>query len=238
MRAVCFHLSALALLVPGLTVAGLARAQEPGSEASPAAFEPRFIDAGAYRDGQVLLYDWPALTGLVRWTAPVAEAVARSDGTLPAELLQEFRERVALLAASEPPGFMTARRDSVGVILRAVEARLDRAESMLAEALTAEIAAPTGGDRPNVSNRDRTYATGPTAVRVPAGVDVGDADSLPGAELGESGGENYVDLVSAALDELDALVHLVRKVGESASGDPGRAAPRPSPDTAPPRRAP
>ena len=193
------------------------------AESSPAGgFEPEFIDTAEYRGGQVLLYDWPDLTRLVRWSAPVAEAIAREDGTLSSDVLEEFRERVERLAASDPPPFLAARRDSVRSILDGVRARLDAADSMLAESLPADVADPTGEERPNVSDRERTYATGPTAVRVPAGIDVGEADSLPGASIdGFAGGLTYVDLVSEALVELDGLVHLVRRLGEPPpSGDP------------------
>ena len=44
-------------------------------------------------------------------------------------------------------------------------------------------------------------------VRVPAGIGVGGADSLPGASIGGAAGQpTYVDLVAASLAELDALV--------------------------------
>lgn len=199
------------------------RGQEPVAPAdSPPAgeFEPEFIDTAEYRGNQVLLYDWPDLTRLVRWSAPVAEAIAREDGTLSSDLVEEFRDRVESLAASDPPTFLAARRDSVRSILDGVQARLDAADSMLAESLPGDVADPTGEERPNVSDRDRTYATGPTAVRVPAGIDVGEADSLPGASIDGTGAPTYVDLVSEALVELDGLVHLVRRLGESTSEDP------------------
>ena len=198
-----------------------------GQEAAPAepspagGFEPEFIDTTEYRGEQILLYDWPDLTRLMRWSAPVAEAIAREDGTLSSDMLEQFRERVESLAVSDPPPFLAARRDSVRSILNGVQARLDAADSMLAESLPADVADPTGEERPNVSDRERTYATGPTAVRVPAGVDVGEADSLPGASIDDSAGAlTYVDLVSEALAELDGLVHLVRKLGEPPSEDP------------------
>jgi hypothetical protein len=214
-----------------------ALAQEPAAAEPPSeqrGFEPRFIDTSSYRDEQVLLYDWPALTALVRWSAPVAEAVGRDDGTLSAELIQEFRERVRQLALSGQPAFLGTQSDSVGVVLGRIGTWLDSADSMVAGALPASIAEPTGEERPNVSDRDRTYATGPTAVRVPAGIDVGEADSLPGASIdGASGEPTYVDLVAASLAELDALVHMVRKLGAPPTGDPGSAAPRPPPGTAP-----
>lgn len=201
------------------------RAQEPdstpASDPSVRGFEPQFIDAESYRNEEVLLYDWPALTMLVRWSAPVAEAIAREDGTLSAELLQEFRDRVRVLSEAEAPPFLSARSDSVRAILERVEARLDNAEAMLAESLPAAVADPTGEELPNVSDRERTYATGPTAVTVPAGVDVGAADSLPGARIdGYAGSPTYVDLVAESLAELDGLVHMVRKIREPASRDP------------------
>lgn len=209
-----------------LTWMGPARAQEPriepgAADSAPRGFEPRFIDAETYRDGEVLLYDWPALTMLVRWSAPVAEAIAREDGTLSAELLQEFRDRVAKLSEGEPPPFLASRSDSVRAILERVEARLDSADAMLAKSLPATVANPTGEELPNVSDRERTYATGPTAVTVPPGVDVGEADSLPGVRIdGSAGSPTYVDLVAESLTELDGLVHMVRKIREPASPDP------------------
>ncbi|HUF89570.1 MAG TPA: hypothetical protein VMR66_06280 [Gemmatimonadota bacterium] len=245
MRLECFPPRGLtlALVLAGFVAAAPARAQDPAGEPvatpPPVRFEPRFIDAGTYRDDQVLLYDWPALTRLVRWSARVAQTVAEPDSTLAPDLIQEFRQRVVALAEEDPPAFLGTGRDSVRMVLSAVEARLERAEAMLAESLPARIARPTGQDRPNAPDRDRTYATGPTAVRVPAGVGVGEADSLPGAELaGSAGGENYLELVAAALDELDALVHLVRKAGPTTSEAPGPEAPTPTPDRAPPRPAP
>jgi hypothetical protein len=209
-------------------------AQEPKD-----GFEPRFIDAEGYRGEAVLLYDWPELTQLVRWSAPVADAIAQEDGTLTAQLLEEFRDRVDDLAAADPPAFLSTQRDSVRTVLDGIGVRLDQADSMLAESLPAAVADPTGEAVPNVSNRERTYATGPTAVRVPAGIDVGAADSLPGARIsGSLGMPTYVDLVADALAELDALVHLVRRIGEPASGAPAGEGSSSSPDRAPPRPGP
>jgi hypothetical protein len=109
----------------------------------------------------------------------------------------------------------------VRAVLDRIEARLDGADSLLASSLPAAVVDPTGEERPNVSDRERTYATGPTAVRVPAGVDVGDADSLPGARIDRFAGDpTYIDLVAESLTELDALVHLVRRVGAPATPDP------------------
>src|SRR5512134_605981 len=143
-------------------LASPASAQEPaGTPAGQATgFEPRFIDADSYRDSQVLLHDWPALTDLVRWSAPLAEAISLDDATLPAELLEELRVRVDQLAKAGPPAFLAARRDSVASILDAVEARLDEADAMLADSLPSSVADPTGEERPNVADRNRTYATG------------------------------------------------------------------------------
>lgn len=240
MRRECFRWSMLTLMAVAVW-AGPARAQADGGDRAPEErrFEPRFIDTSSYRGEQVLLYDWPALTDLVRWSAPVAEAVGRDDGTLSTELIQEFRERVAELAAAEPPVFLAAESDSVRAVLTRIGSWLESADSMVAGALPASIAEPTGEERPNVSDRERTYATGPTAVRVPAGIDVGDADSLPGASIdGRAGVPTYVDLVAESLAELDALVHMVRKLGEPASEDPAGAAPTPPPGTAPGRPGP
>ena len=228
MQRKCFHRwnAALISVLALLAWAGPTRAQEPGNEPAaadpaPRGFEPEFIDAESYRDEEVLLYDWPALTTLVRWSAPVAEAINREDGTLSAELLQEFRDRVGELSEAETPAFLSARSDSVRAILERVEARLDSADAMLAESPPSTVADPTGEELPNVSDRERTYATGPTAVTVPAGVDVGVADSLPGARIeGYAGTLTYVDLVAESLAELDGLVHMVRKIREPASRDP------------------
>lgn len=216
----CFLPAGILLALLALTAGTAAGQKTEGGEPEPG-FEPRFIDAGAYRHEGVLLYDWPALTDLVRWSGPVAEAVARDDGTLTAELLKEFRDRVGALSETEAPAFLGARSDSVRAVLDRVEDRLDGADSLLASALPAAVADRTGDDRPNVSDRERTYATGPTAVRVPAGVDVGDADSLPGARIDASAGEpTYIDLVAESLTELDALVHLVRRIGAPATPGP------------------
>jgi hypothetical protein len=231
------RVAALALLAWGAP----ALAQEPTGAATPApevGFEPEFIDPAEYRSDKVLLYDWPALTAIMRWSAPLAEAIAREEGTLEAELLDELRARVETLAGSEPPEFLKARRDSVDAILERVRSRLDAADSMLAESLPADVADPTGEERPNVSDRDRTYATGPTAVRVPAGIDVGEADSLPGASIDGAGTVTYVDLVTEALVELDGLVHIVRRVGKPATEGRGDPAPSSPPDRAPPPRGP
>ena len=215
-------------------VAGVLRAQDPGTD--PRSFEPRYIDPAEFRDRQVLLHDWPALSELVRWSAPLAEAIAMEDATLDPDLLGQLRERLGALTAAGPPAFLSARRDSVAAILDGVEARLDQAEALLADTVPGEIGVPTGEERPNVSDRDRTYTTGPTAVTVPAGVDVGEADSLPGAELEGGTPVTYVDLVADALDELDRLVHLVRKVGATPS--PGGARDPRSPGTGAPPREP
>ena len=242
MHGECFRWSTATLVAVAVTAgAGSAGAQEPaaGEPTPETRFEPRFIDTSSYRGEQVLLYDWTPLTDLVRWSAPVAEAVGRDDGTLSAELIQEFRDRVGLLAAGDPPAFLAAKSDSVRAILGRIGTWLDTADSMVADALPATIAQPTGEERPNVSDRDRTYATGPTAVRVPAGIDVGDADSLPGASIdGVAGEPTYVDLVAQSLAELDALVHMVRKLGKPPTEDPGGAAPTPPPDRAPGRPGP
>lgn len=229
----CLRPAAATLIAVAVTAswAAPARAQgEAGGEPPPADrdFEPQFIDTASYRDGQILLYDWPALTALVRWSAPVAEAVGRDDGTLSAELIQEFRARVGQLAAADRPEFLAAEADSVAATLSRIGTWLDSADSMAAASLPASIAEPTGEERPNVTDRERTYATGPTAVRVPAGIGVGETDSLPAASIGGAAGQpTYVDLVAESLAELDALVHMVRKTGKPASPAPGSREPTP-----------
>ena len=135
--------------------------------------------------------------------------------------------------------FLAAESDSVRAVLGRIGTWLDSADSMIAAAQPTSIAEPTGEERPNVSDRQRTYATGPTAVTVPAGIDVGDADSLPGASIAGAAGEpTYVDLVAESLAQLDALVHMVRKLEKPPSEDPGGAAPRPPPGTTPGRPGP
>jgi hypothetical protein len=174
-------------------LAGSASAQEPaGTPAEPApGFEPRFIDADSYRDSQVLLHDWPALTDLVRWSVPLAEAISLDDATLPAA--EEFGEsrtagggRSACLPGAR--GFRRLDPDAV----EARSTRPTRCSSKRRTSLT------RSGGTPNVADRDRTYAHSPTAGRCRR-ASMGEADSLPGP--GSRRGTVTYGSVAEALEE-------------------------------------
>lgn len=215
-----FHLVAIAgtlsLAIPAAPA--LAQSADDG-------FTRRHIDAEARRSNRVLLRDWPELSGLLAWTRRLEAAVVDDDETLSAELIGEFRARVDSLASRPVPEFMTSRRDSVNGMFGSIRGRLDRAEAAL-EAAPPTVRAEEGA-APNAPDRKRTLVTGRTAVTVPAGVAVGDADTLPRAAIEGEEPQNYVDLVALALADLDRLVHLVRKAGsEPVNGSPattGRA---------------
>ncbi|MDX1624236.1 MAG: hypothetical protein R3199_09670 [Gemmatimonadota bacterium] len=222
-----------------IALAAPASAQEPASEEREApGFERKYIDASAYRGDPVLLRDWPALSRTLQWTRRLEAAVAQDDRTLSADLIEGFRARIDSLERSPRPAFLETRADSVDTALGSIRARLDSAEASLA-ALPPE-AKPTGEEADNAPDRQRTLVTGNTAVTVPAGVRVGEADTLPAAEL-EGEPENFVDHLALALAGLDRLVHLVRTAGpdEGSAREPraGRA-PERSPRRAPPRPAP
>lgn len=208
----------------GLVLAGPAAGQVPGNdgaanqkEPAQTTFERVYIDPSAYRSPHVLLYDWPALTALVRWARPLETAVAEDDQTLTTELLAGFRARADSLAAAPLPAFLAGRRDSVRTALNALGSYLDRAEAALAAAPVAVT--PTDGVASAEAARQRTLITGSTAVTVPAGVTVGARDTLPTASLpGQP--ENPLDLIVRALGELDRVVHLTRTAGPGDVSDP------------------
>lgn len=218
----------------------LAQTGEPaeGDEAPRATFERRYIDASARRGDQVLLRDWPELDRLVRWAHRVESAVVSADSTLSGELIESFRARVDTLAATPPPEFLAARADSVKSVIAAIRADLERADEAF-EARPREVR-PTGRGMPNVPERQRTLVTGRTAVTVPAGVAVGENDTLPGAEVSGEEPATPLDFVGDALADLDRLVHLVRSAGrpagEAVSGEPATPRDGTSRGTAPPPR--
>lgn len=203
-----FHLvltvTALSMAIP----AAPALAQTPDTTAAEG-FTRRYIDAQARRSSRVLLRDWPELSGLLAWTRRLETAVVDDDETLSAELIGEFRARVDTLASRPLPEFLSARRDSVAATFASIGDRLDRAEMALEAA--PRTVRPEEGAASNAPDRKRTLVTGNTSVTVPAGVAVGDADTLPRAAIEGDEPTNYLDLVALALADLDRLVHLVRK---------------------------
>ncbi|CAN5342951.1 hypothetical protein BH18GEM1_BH18GEM1_20010 [soil metagenome] len=223
----------LLLLLLTLALVGSAHAfgQTPASpEREPGGFDREYLDPDAYRSGRVILHDWPALTRLVRWSSRLESALSEEDATLSAELLVQFRARVDSLAGEPVPGFLRQRADSVRSTLAMVDSFLTRAEASLAALPPAPT--PTGGEALNEPERQRTLVTGRTAVTVPAGVLVGEADSLPTAEL-PAAGENFTDLVVLALTEIDRLVHMTRSTGQGATERRAAETPSPPPGTAP-----
>ncbi len=219
-----------------LTPAAPALAQSETAEAE--GFRRQYLEVEAYRTEAATLHEWPSLGALVRWSRELERAVAEDDQTLSGELLAEFRTRVDSFAAEPLPAFMEPDADSVRATVDSLEAHLDRAEAWL-EALP-PAPTPTGGEAVNEAARRRTLVTGKTAVTVPAGVVVGEEDSLPTAEVAGQE-ENFLDLVNFVLADLDRLVHLVRTAGrpdDEASEPPSTPAPRPSTDTGRPPREP
>jgi hypothetical protein len=215
-----------------------------GQEAPPPlkSFERKYIDAARYRQDQVQLYDWQALTELVVWSRHLESAVAQSDQTLAGELIDEFARRVDSLQAHPVPDFLEGRADSVRAALTAIDSALERAEAAVAALPQPEVT-PQAGNASADPQRQRTLVTGSTAVTVPAGVAVGsERDSLPTVafEAGES--VNFVDLVVLALLELDRVVHLTRTAGAEArrqvTESPSAREASPAPETRPPREAP
>lgn len=218
---------ALTLLVVARPLAAQTGDESPG-------FQRRYLDPIELRDARPQLRDWPSLARLVLWADGLETALAEDDRTLSGELLAEFRARVDSLAAGPLPPVLAERSDTVGAVLRRLTAHLDRADEALA-ALPPPPAV-TGDEAANVPERQRTLVTGRTAVTVPSGVRVGEADSLPTAAL-QDGGLNFLDLVALALVDLDRLVHLTRTAGAPTTDPPsGRSSS--SPGTAPPPPAP
>jgi hypothetical protein len=220
-----------------LSLAPQARGQE--SEDAPG-FQRHYLEVETYRDQKILLRDWPALSRLVAWSAALEETVAEEADTLSTEMFEEFRARADSLATEPLPPFFTGEAaDSVRVTLEELVAILGEADSLLGEA--PETPARVAGEQLNTPAEERTLVTGNTAVKVPAGVAVGEADSLPSAELGPEE-LNFVDRLTLALTTVDRLVHLTRAAGgdqtEAVNREPtagesnsptNRAAPPPEP---------
>ena len=236
MPAKTFHILWIAAAVACLTgpAPAFAQASDTTSSEESETFKRRYIDAQARRASRVMLLDWPELTRLLAWTRGLEAAVAVEDSTLSAERVDEFRARIDTLAAGPVPEFLTSRRDSVKATLALIQARLEGAQEAL-EAAPPAVRAEEGAAA-NAAEKKRTLVTGETAVTVPAGVAVGDRDTLPRATIdGEA--VNYLDYVALALADLDRLVHVVRKVGrEDVSEPPSPAEPARSPRTGEPRR--
>ena len=206
----------------------------------PPGFRRQYLEVEAYRNQKVLLRDWPALSRLVAWSATLEETVAEEADTLSTEMFEEFRARADSLAGQPLPPFFTGEAaDSVRVTLEELVAILGAADSALGAAPEAPERMP--GEQLNTPTEERTLVTGNTAVTVPAGVAVGDVDSLPSAKLGPEE-LNFVDRLTLALTAVDRLVHLTRAVGgdqaDAANREPtagesssptGRAEPPPEP---------
>lgn len=209
-----FHRPILFLALLLALAAPEARGQADSTAAE--GFTPRYIDAAARRSNPVMIRDWPGLTRLLTWTRTIEAAVAEQDSTVSTDLVEAFRARVDSLAAEPVPEFLAGRRDTLAATFEAIGARIDAAEAALAA--TAPEVRATGEAGENVPERQRTLVTGRTAVTVPAGVAVGDRDTLPKAAI--EGGEpaNYFDHLSLALAGLDGLVHLVRAADPAVSG--------------------
>jgi hypothetical protein len=219
-----------------------AAAAGQGASPPPKSFERKYIDPAPYRQDQIQLYDWPALTELVVWSRHLESAVAESDQTLAGELIAEFGGRVDSLQAQPLPTFLAGRADSIETTLTAIKSALERAEAAVAALPEAQVT-PQPGSASADAERQRTLVTGSTAVTVPAGVAVGSTrDSLPTVafEAGES--VNFVDLVVLALLELDRVVHFTRSAGAQARAQvtegPSVRETEPAPETPPRRSAP
>ncbi len=183
-------------------------------------FRLQYLDVEPYRDQKILLRDWPALSRLVAWSAALEESVAQEADTLSTEMFEEFRVRADSLAAQPlPPFFSGEAADSVRATLEELLAILGEADSLLGEA--PETPERVVGEQLNTPSEERTLVTGNTAVTVPAGVAVGEADSLPRAELGPEE-LNFVDRLTLALTAVDRLVHLTRAAGGDQTGEANR----------------
>lgn len=230
-------LPVLLTLLISLILAPQMRGQE--TEDRPG-FHRRYLEVDTYRDQRILLRDWPALSRLVAWSAALEESVAEEADTLSTEMFDEFRVRTDSLVAQPLPSFFRAEAaDSVRATLEELVSILGEADSLLGEA--PETPARVAGEQLNTPAEERTLVTGNTAVTVPAGVAVGESDSLPRVELGPEE-LNFVDRLTLALTAVDRLVHLTRAAGgdetDEASREPtaegsnsptGRAAHPPEP---------
>lgn len=202
------------LILAALAASGPATAQEDPPPEAPPAFERRYIDAGERRSNPVLLVDWPELSRLVDWSHGIEAAVTGEGDTLASELVDAFRARIDSLEAAPLPAFLTESEDSIRVAFDEIRIRLDAADAALAAPST-RISFMGGAGR-NVPERQRTLVTGETAVTVPAGVAVGEIDSLPTAEVGPAPAGSFLDHLSGALAGVDRLVHLTRGAGRTA----------------------
>lgn len=183
-------------------------------------FRRQYLEVEAYRNQKILLRDWPALSRLVAWSATVEESVAQQADTLSTAMFEEFRVRADSLATQPlPPFFNPDAADSVRATLEQLVSTLGEADSLMGEA--PETPARVAGEQLNAPAEERTLVTGNTAVRVPAGVAVGEADSLPRVELGPEE-LNFVDRLTLALTALDRLVHLTRAAGGDQTGEVNR----------------
>jgi len=206
----------LAMLV-SLVVGSQALGQE--SE-DPPGFRRQYLEVETYRNQKVLLRDWPALSRLVAWSAVLEEAVAEEADTLSTEMFEEFRARADSLAGQPLPLFFTDEAaDSVRATLEELVAILGAADSALGMAPEAPERKP--GEQLNAPTEERTLVTGNTAVTVPAGVAVGEVDSLPSAELRPEE-LNFVDRLTLALTVVDRLVHQTRAAGGGQAGAANR----------------
>lgn len=218
-------------LVAGLLPAVVAAQEDtPAPERAP--FERRYIDASERRSNPVLLRDWPELERLVRWSHALQTAVAADDDSVPGRQIEDFRARLDSLEAAPRPAFLAGAEDSLRATLASIRADLDGAEAVLARPTL--TVSPAFGAGANAPERQRTLVTGGTAVTVPAGVAVGQRDSLPAADLTAAADGSYLDRMADALSGLDRLVHHVRGARrEPASGPPEPPAPAPSGRTEP-----
>jgi hypothetical protein len=201
------------LILSALAAAPAAAQDDPAVEEAPRTFERRYIDAADRRSNPVLLVDWPELSRLVDWSHGIEAAAAGESDTLASELVGDFRARIDSLEAAPLPAFLEPSADSLRAAFEEIRVRLDAADAALAAPATR--VSFMGGAGRNVPERQRTLVTGETAVTVPAGVAVGETDSLPAAEVGPAPAGSFLDHLSAALAGVDRLVHLTRAVGRA-----------------------
>lgn len=219
------------IAIAALLATAPASAAAQTADEEPPGFQRRHIDASARRGEAPLLYDWPALTRLVRWSRDLESEIAEADRTISEELLEGFEARVDSLRTSGPPASLGLPPDTVDAVLDSLDTRLGSARAAL-DSIPIEVR-DTGREESAGPERERTLVTGETAVRVPAGIAVGERDTLPAAEITGEDEPNFVDWMTAALVELDRLVHLVRRSGrfseEAPAPEPTRARDTPRP---------
>lgn len=215
-----------------LAAVSIALGQEGDVQEDTNTFDRQYIDTDDLKRGAPhLLLEWPQLSDLVRWSRDLETAVVSEDLGRAAELLPEFRVRVDTLAAAAIPEFLVAHEDSVRGVIDSLAAHIVLADTLLAEMPGVLVADSTALNDPT---DERTLITGNTAVTVPSGVFVGEADSLPTAEV-QGQPMTFVDLISLALSDLDQLVHLTRNAGApEPTPVPNDGEPNSSPDRAQP----